>query len=59
MMARGGGVAVPYDRSVNDGRGLRMKGVVFSLLEQIVVRDYGEDTWDDLLDEAGRLSRSS
>jgi len=30
-----------------------MKGVVFSLLEQIVVRDYGEDTWDDLLDEAG------
>ncbi len=30
-----------------------MKGVVFSLLEQIVVRDHGEDTWDDLLDEAG------
>ena len=30
-----------------------MKGVVFNLLEQLVSRDYGEDTWDDLLDEAG------
>lgn len=30
-----------------------MKGVVFRLLEQIVVCDYGEDMWDGLLDEAG------
>jgi Haem-NO-binding len=30
-----------------------LKGVVFNLLEQLVARDYGEDTWDDLLDEAG------
>ena len=30
-----------------------MKGIVFNLLEQIVSRDYGEDTWDDLLDAAG------
>jgi hypothetical protein len=30
-----------------------MKGIVFNLLEQLVRRDYGEDTWDDLLDEAG------
>lgn len=26
---------------------------MFNLLEQLVSRDYGEDTWDDLLDEAG------
>jgi hypothetical protein len=30
-----------------------VKGVVFNLLEAIVSRDYGEDTWDDLLDAAG------
>ena len=30
-----------------------MKGVVFNLLEQVVTREYGEDTWDDLLDSAG------
>lgn len=29
-----------------------MKGIVFNLLEEIVARDYGEDTWDDLLDDA-------
>jgi hypothetical protein len=31
-----------------------VKGVVFNLLEQLVVRDFGEDTWDALLD-ASRL----
>lgn len=30
-----------------------MKGVVFNLLEQVVVREYGENVWDDLLDDAG------
>lgn len=30
-----------------------MKGVVFNLLEAAVTRDYGEDTWDDLLAAAG------
>jgi hypothetical protein len=30
-----------------------VKGVVFNILEQIVVRDHGEDVWDDLLDAAG------
>jgi Haem-NO-binding len=30
-----------------------MKGIVFNLLEQVVSRDHGEDSWDDLLDEAG------
>jgi hypothetical protein len=30
-----------------------MKGVVFNLFEQLVVRDFGEDTWDTLLDESG------
>ena len=30
-----------------------MKGIVFNLLEQAVSREYGEDTWDDLLDSAG------
>jgi hypothetical protein len=29
-----------------------MKGIVFNLLEEVVVRDYGEDTWDALLDAA-------
>jgi len=31
-----------------------VKGVVFNLLEQLVARDFGEDTWDSLL-EASRL----
>ena len=31
-----------------------MKGVVFNLLEQLVARDFGEDTWDALL-EASEL----
>jgi hypothetical protein len=26
-----------------------MKGIVFNLLEQLVARDFGEDTWDALL----------
>jgi hypothetical protein len=30
-----------------------LKGVVFNLLEQLVVRDFGEDTWDALLDASG------
>jgi hypothetical protein len=30
-----------------------VKGVVFNLLEQLVARDYGEDTWDMLLDAGG------
>jgi len=30
-----------------------MKGIVFNLLEEIVVEHHDEDTWDDLLDEAG------
>jgi hypothetical protein len=30
-----------------------MKGIVFNLLEEIVSRDYGEDTWDALLEAAG------
>ena len=30
-----------------------MKGVVFNLLEQLVARDFGEDTWDALLDASG------
>jgi hypothetical protein len=30
-----------------------MKGIVFNLLEEIVGAEYGEDTWDDLLDDAG------
>jgi hypothetical protein len=30
-----------------------MKGVVFNLLEEVVVREYGPDTWDDLLDGSG------
>ena len=32
-----------------------MKGVVFDLLEQAVVRHHGEDVWDDLLSGAGLI----
>jgi hypothetical protein len=28
-----------------------MKGVVFNVLQELVVTNYGEDTWDTLLDE--------
>jgi hypothetical protein len=30
-----------------------VKGIVFNLLEEIVVHEHGEDTWDGLLDAAG------
>jgi hypothetical protein len=30
-----------------------VKGVVFNLLEEVVSREHGEDTWDALLEEAG------
>jgi hypothetical protein len=30
-----------------------MKGIVFNLLEEAVSRDFGEATWDRLLDDAG------
>jgi hypothetical protein len=30
-----------------------MKGIIFNLLEQVVAQEYGEDTWDQLLDTAG------
>lgn len=30
-----------------------MKGIIFNLIERIVVESYDEDTWDDLLDSAG------
>jgi hypothetical protein len=30
-----------------------MKGIVFNLLEEVVRAEYGEDTWDTLLDKAG------
>lgn len=30
-----------------------MKGIVFNLLEELVSRDYGEETWDALLEAAG------
>ena len=30
-----------------------MKGIIFNLLETIVVREHGEETWDTLLDDTG------
>ena len=30
-----------------------MKGIVFNLLQEVVCKEYGEDTWDQLLDDAG------
>jgi hypothetical protein len=29
-----------------------VKGIVFNLLQELVVRDHGEDAWDDLLQDA-------
>lgn len=29
-----------------------MKGIIFNLLETVVIDEHGEDAWDDLLDEA-------
>ena len=26
-----------------------MKGIIFNLLEEVVIRDHGADTWDELL----------
>ena len=31
---------------------VNVKGIVFNLLEELVCREYGEETWDALLDEA-------
>src|SRR6185312_7716364 len=33
--------------------GTFMKGIVFNVLEEVVVANYGEAVWDDLLDAAG------
>jgi hypothetical protein len=30
-----------------------MKGIVFNLLEEVVIRNYGDDTWDELLTRTG------
>jgi hypothetical protein len=30
-----------------------MKGVIFNLVEEVIIGRFGEDTWDTLLDEAG------
>ena len=30
-----------------------MKGIIFNLVEEVVVGAYGEDAWDDILDAAG------
>lgn len=30
-----------------------MKGVVFNVLEETVLRQFGSETWDDLLDDSG------
>ncbi len=30
-----------------------MKGIIFNLLEGVVVEDQGDDAWDDVLDDAG------
>jgi hypothetical protein len=30
-----------------------MKGIVFTLLQEIVTAEYGEDTWDELIDASG------
>ena len=30
-----------------------MKGMTFNLLEEVVTAEYGEDTWDVLLDRSG------
>ena len=30
-----------------------MKGIVFNILEKVVSRAHGEETWDKLLDDAG------
>jgi hypothetical protein len=40
-----GGYRAPWHQPV--------KGIVFNLLEQVVTRDHGENTWDDLLSSAG------
>jgi heme-NO-binding protein len=29
-----------------------VKGIVFNLLEEVVVQQYGQDTWEDLIDQA-------
>ena len=33
--------------------GAAVKGIVFNLLREVVVRNYSEDVWDDLIDDAG------
>lgn len=43
--------AVPF--STQNSLAPPMKGIVFNLLEEVVRREHGEDTWDSLLDAAG------
>ena len=30
-----------------------MKGIIFNLLQEVVTREYGEEVWEDLLDDSG------
>jgi hypothetical protein len=30
-----------------------VKGIIFNLVEEVVTDEHGQDTWDDLLDDAG------
>jgi hypothetical protein len=36
----------------NDGIFVGMKGIIFNLLEEVVTKEFGANTWDDLLDQA-------
>ncbi|MBV9734726.1 MAG: heme NO-binding domain-containing protein [Acidisphaera sp.] len=50
MLAPGTIGRAPVDRCV---AGVSMKGVVFNLLEEVVIRHQDEDVWDELLERAG------
>lgn len=39
--------------SIATGGDGQLKGILFNLLEHVVTREYGADTWDELLDTAG------
>jgi hypothetical protein len=44
---------IPPRSEIISAKDVLMKGIVFSLLEEVVTQDHGADTWDALLESAG------
>ena len=53
-MERGGGITIGlHFAGASEIGKAKVKGIIFNLVNEVVVGTYGEDAWDDILDAAG------